>query len=57
MKKLKKCLSAILAGMLSVSLLGSLAVNAETVDTEKKYIYIIRIIRNERGRIFCTRFF
>ena len=44
MKKLKKCLSAILAGMISVSLLGSLAVNA---DTEKKNIYIIRIIRNE----------
>ncbi len=36
MKKLKKCLSAILAGMISVSLLGSLAVNA---DTEKKYIH------------------
>ena len=35
MKKLKKCLSAILAGMISVSLLGSLAVNAETTDTEK----------------------
>ena len=29
MKKLKKFMSAILAGMLSVSLLGSLAVNAE----------------------------
>ena len=43
MKKLKKCLSAILAGMISVSLLGSFAVNA---DTEKN-IYIIRIIRNE----------
>ena len=54
MKKLKKCLSAILAGMISVSLLGSLAVNAETTDTEKKNIYIIRIIRNERGRIFCA---
>ena len=40
MKKLKKCLSAILAGMISVSLLGSLAVNAETTDTEKKkYIH------------------
>ena len=38
MKKLKKCLSAILAGMISVSLLGSLAVNAETTDTEK-YIH------------------
>ena len=39
MKKLKKCLSAILAGMISVSLLGSLAVKAETTDTEKKYIH------------------
>ena len=39
MKKLKKCLSAILAGMISVSLLGSLAVNAETTDTEKIYIH------------------
>ena len=36
MKKLKKFMSAILAGMISVSLLGSLAVNAETTDTEKK---------------------
>ena len=36
MKKIKKFMSAILAGMLSVSLLGSLAVNAETADTEKK---------------------
>ena len=39
MKKLKKFMSAILAGMISVSLLGSLAVNAETADTEKKYIH------------------
>ena len=39
MKKLKKFMSAILAGMLSVSLLGSLAVNAETVDTEKNIYY------------------
>ena len=44
MKKLKKCLSTILAGMISVSLLGSLAVNAETTDTEKKNIYIIGIV-------------
>ena len=41
MKKLKKFMSAILAGMLSVSLLGSLVVKAETADTESPPVFVV----------------
>ena len=53
MKKLKKCLSAILAGMLSVSLLGSLAVNAETVDTEKKIYTLSELFEMSEEEFFA----
>ena len=50
MKKLKKCLSAILAGMLSVSLLGSLAVNA---DTEKKIYTLSELFEMSEEEFFA----
>ena len=53
MKKLKKCLSAILAGMISVSLLGSLAVNAETVDTEKKLYTLSELFEMSEEEFFA----
>ena len=53
MKKLKKCLSAILAGMLSVSLLGSLAVNAETVDTEKNIYTLSELFEMSEEEFFA----
>ena len=53
MKKLKKCLSAILAGMLSVSLLGSLAVNAETTDTEKKIYTLSELFEMSEEEFFA----
>ena len=53
MKKLKKCLSAILAGMLSVSLLGSLAVNAETADTEKKIYTLSELFEMSEEEFFA----
>ena len=53
MKKLKKCLSAILAGMISVSLLGSLAVNAETTDTEKKIYTLSELFEMSEEEFFA----
>ena len=53
MKKLKKCLSAILAGMLSVSLLGSLAVNAETTDTEKNIYTLSELFEMSEEEFFA----
>ena len=50
MKKLKKCLSAILAGMISVSLLGSLAVNA---DTEKKIYTLSELFEMSEEEFFA----
>ena len=53
MKKLKKCLSAILAGMISVSLLGSLAVNAETTDTEKNIYTLSELFEMSEEEFFA----
>ena len=53
MKKLKKCLSTILAGMISVSLLGSLAVNAETTDTEKKIYTLSELFEMSEEEFFA----
>ena len=53
MKKLKKFMSAILAGMLSVSLLGSLAVNAETTDTEKKIYTLSELFEMSEEEFFA----
>ena len=53
MKKLKKCLSAILAGMISVALLGSLAVNAETTDTEKKIYTLSELFEMSEEEFFA----
>ncbi|MEI2988718.1 MAG: dockerin type I domain-containing protein [Oscillospiraceae bacterium] len=53
MKKLKKCLSAILAGMLSVSLLGSLAVKAETADTEKNIYTLSELFEMSEEEFFA----
>ena len=53
MKKIKKCLSAILAGMISVSLLGSLAVNAETADTEKKIYTLSELFEMSEEEFFA----
>ena len=53
MKKLKKWLSAILAGMISVSLLGSLAVNAETTDTEKKIYTLSELFEMSEEEFFA----
>ena len=53
MKKLKKCLSAILAGMISVSLLGSFAVNAETTDTEKKIYTLSELFEMSEEEFFA----
>ena len=50
MKKLKKCLSAILAGMLSVSLLGSFAVNA---DTEKNIYTLSELFEMSEEEFFA----
>ena len=50
MKKLKKCLSAILAGMISVSLLGSFAVNA---DTEKKIYTLSELFEMSEEEFFA----
>ena len=50
MKKLKKCLSTILAGMISVSLLGSLAVNA---DTEKKIYTLSELFEMSEEEFFA----
>ena len=50
MKKLKKCLSAILAGMISVSLLGSLAVNA---DTEKNIYTLSELFEMSEEEFFA----
>ena len=53
MKKLKKCLSTILAGMISVSLLGSLAVNAETTDTEKNIYTLSELFEMSEEEFFA----
>ena len=53
MKKLKKFMSAILAGMISVSLLGSLAVNAETTDTEKKIYTLSELFEMSEEEFFA----
>jgi len=53
MKKLKKCLSAILAGMLSVSLLGSLVVKAETADTEKNIYTLSELFEMSEEEFFA----
>ena len=53
MKKLKKCLSAILAGMISVSLLGSFAVNAETTDTEKNIYTLSELFEMSEEEFFA----
>ena len=53
MKKIKKFMSAILAGMLSVSLLGSLAVNAETADTEKKIYTLSELFEMSEEEFFA----
>ena len=53
MKKLKKFMSAILAGMLSVSLLGSLAVNAETTDTEKNIYTLSELFEMSEEEFFA----
>ena len=50
MKKLKKCLSAILAGMISVSLLGSFAVNA---DTEKNIYTLSELFEMSEEEFFA----
>ena len=50
MKKLKKCLSAILAGIISVSLLGSFAVNA---DTEKKIYTLSELFEMSEEEFFA----
>ena len=50
MKKLKQWLSAILAGMISVSLLGSLAVNA---DTEKKIYTLSELFEMSEEEFFA----
>ena len=50
MKKLKKCLSAILAGMISVSLLGSFAANA---DTEKKIYTLSELFEMSEEEFFA----
>ena len=50
MKKLKKCLSAILAGMISVPLLGSFAVNA---DTEKKIYTLSELFEMSEEEFFA----
>ena len=50
MKKLKKCLSAILAGMISVSLLGSFADNA---DTEKKIYTLSELFEMSEEEFFA----
>ena len=50
MKKLKKCLSAILGGMISVSLLGSFAVNA---DTEKKIYTLSELFEMSEEEFFA----
>ena len=50
MKKTKKCLSAILAGMISVSLLGSFAVNA---DTEKKIYTLSELFEMSEEEFFA----
>ena len=50
MKKLKKCLSAILAGMISVSLQGSFAVNA---DTEKKIYTLSELFEMSEEEFFA----
>ena len=50
MKKLKKCLSTILAGMISVSLLGSLAVNA---DTEKNIYTLSELFEMSEEEFFA----
>lgn len=50
MKKLKKFMSAILAGMISVSLLGSLAVNA---DTEKKIYTLSELFEMSEEEFFA----
>ena len=50
MKKLKKCLSTILAGMISVSLLGSLAVNS---DTEKKIYTLSELFEMSEEEFFA----
>ena len=53
MKKIKKFMSAILAGMISVSLLGSLAVNAETTDTEKKIYTLSELFEMSEEEFFA----
>ena len=53
MKKLKKFMSAILAGMISVSLLGSLAVNAETTDTEKNIYTLSELFEMSEEEFFA----
>ena len=50
MKNLKKCLSAILAGMISVSLLGSFAVNA---DTEKNIYTLSELFEMSEEEFFA----
>ena len=50
MKKLKKCLSAILAGMISVPLLGSFAVNA---DTEKNIYTLSELFEMSEEEFFA----
>ena len=45
--------SAILAGMISVSLLGSLAVNAETTDTEKKIYTLSELFEMSEEEFFA----